>query len=108
MSAYSVSDSSAIQYEMKTEDNGWILSVRVPSKTSVKDQITVIDWLREYQNDLKRLHPHWLTAFRETERGYMLVIQKAENVHELLNAVDLMSEGDRVRDYWSKSLEYAQ
>ena len=47
MSAYSVSDNSAIQYEMKTEENGWILSVKVPSKTSIKDQVTVVDWLRD-------------------------------------------------------------
>jgi hypothetical protein len=83
------------------------LCVRIPSKTSANDQMTVLEWIRDYQKNVKRMHPHWLTAFRVTDRGYALVIQKAEDVHELVNAVDLMSEGNRVRDYWCKSVEYA-
>jgi hypothetical protein len=107
MSDYIVHEGNTIQYDLKPQENGWILSVGIPSKTSLNDQATVLEWLRRYQKDVKRQHPHWLTSFRETDRGYALVIQKAENVHELVNAIDLMSEGNRVRDYWSKRLEYA-
>ena len=108
MNDYIVHEGKAIQYEMKPQEDGWILYVRIPPKTSVSDQIIVLDWLREYQNDVKRKHPHWLTSLRETELGYALVMQKAQNVHELVNVVDLMSEGNRVRDYWNTSLEYAR
>jgi len=107
MSDYVVSEDKAIQYEMIKKEDGWIVCVKVPSKTSLSDQVVVVDWLRDYQKKVKRLHPHWLTTFRETEHGYLLFIQKADDVHESVRAVDLMSEGNRVRDYWSKSLEYA-
>jgi hypothetical protein len=107
MSDYIVDENNAIEYKMDKKENGWVLSVKFPSKTSVSDHCTVLDWIRDYQRNVKHQHPHWLTSFRETERGYLLFIQPAEDVHELVRAVDLISESDRVRDYWSKSLEYA-
>ena len=107
MSDYAVSENKAIQYELVKKEDGWIVCVRIPPQISLSDQEVVVDWLRDYQLKVKRLHPHWLTTFRETEKGYLLFIQKADDVHELVRAVDLMSEGNRVRDYWSKSLEYA-
>jgi hypothetical protein len=107
MSDYVVQEANAIRYEMKKKENGWVLCVKFPPRTSANDQSVVLEWIRNYQNDVKRQHPHWLTSFREIDRGYMLLIQRAEDVHELVRAADLMSEADRVRDYWSKSLEYA-
>jgi hypothetical protein len=107
MSNYILPENDAIQYEMKKTENGWILCVKLPPATSASDQVLVLDWIQSYRRTVKENHPHWLTAFRETDSGYKLLIERADNVHEMLSAVGLMRSGDRVRDYWSKSLEYA-
>ncbi len=107
MSNYVVPENDAIQYEMNNTENGWVLSVKVPRMTSVSDQALVLNWIRSYQRDVRKRNPHWLTAFRETESGYKLVIERADDVHEMLNAVGLTRSGDRVRDYLNMSFEYA-
>ena len=96
-----------IRCDMRKEPCGWTLTVDMPTRVSSEDQTAMLEWVRDYQKGVKAQHPHWLTSFRVTKEGYALHILKAENVQDMLAAVDLAVEGEKIRDCWSNTIEYA-
>jgi len=108
MNNYETPDKHAIQYDMRAEGNGWVLHVRIPEHLGSRDRSTVVEWLRRYQQTVKDSHPTWLTAFRMVGNGYVLQMQKTDNVRELVDAVGLATQGDQIREHWNQTtLEYA-
>ncbi len=97
----------SIRYELKNDVGGWQLSVVLPKRVSPSDQLTVINWLHDYQASVRSQHPNWLTTIRSEANGYTLHIRKTENSRDMLNAVNLISQGDAIKNCWSGALEYA-
>ena len=106
-SAVGSKDKRAIRYELKNFPNGWRLSVDLPSRVPNGDHQAVLQWLEDYQKEVRLKNPNWLTAIKAQDNGYTLHILRADNSRELLNAVNLMADGDKIRSYWSGALEYA-
>jgi len=108
MNKYETSDKHAIQYDLRAEGNGWVLHVKLPEDLGFRDRSTVLDWLRGYQQNVKKQHPTWLTAFRVVGNGYVLQMQKTGGVRDLADAVGLTTQEDRIRgDRNRTTLKYA-
>jgi hypothetical protein len=45
-------------------ENGWRLSAYVPPGAPSKDRLAVVQWLGDYQQQVKRVQPHWLVRFK--------------------------------------------
>jgi hypothetical protein len=107
MNNYQTADKHAIQYDLRDEGNGWVLHVRVPEDLGPRDRSTIVEWLRRYQQTVNKQHPAWLTAFRVVANGYILHMQKTGSVRDLVDAAGWTTQGDRIRERWNRTLEYA-
>lgn len=100
-------DEKAIRYDLRKEINGWSLTVSLPPRIHYRDRSAVIDWIRDYQMLIRKQHPSWVTAFRAAEEGYVLQIIKADTIREVVEGIGLTTQGDAIRDHWSRTLAHA-
>lgn len=107
MLPYSEVDKKSIRYEMKRMEDGWALAVTLPAKISTDDNAKVLNWIRQYEETVKRQRPEWLVNFRVTTCGYVLYMQPYASMVDLLKMAELSIAGEKVREYWSKTIECA-
>ena len=56
-----------IAYNMARTDNGWRLTAYVPPTVPARDRLSVVQWLGDYQQQVKRAQPEWLVRFRSED-----------------------------------------
>jgi hypothetical protein len=105
---YMLANDKAIQYHLSNQQGGWQLSVNFPKRITTRDRLTVLRWLHDYEHNVKTQHPHWLTALRHHQDGYVLHILRNDDARSLIKAVNLVNQGDAIKDCWSGTLDYAR
>jgi len=96
------SQSKAITYGLTKTGDGYALQVTMPkSRVSASDRMKVIQWLHEYRSQFLHANPMWCANFRTMENGYLLEIRPMAGPRQIA------CEGDRVRELWQRSLNYA-
>jgi hypothetical protein len=88
----------AIVYSVTRIDNGWKIEAAFPKHVSAGDRQKVINWFREYQSQIRRLHPLWVTSFRSLARGYAMEVKPVKDPREL------MEKGQNLKGIWTDEI----
>jgi|SRR6267143_659298 len=56
-----------IAYNVARTTSGWRLTAYVPPSTPARDRLTVVQWLGDYQQQVKRAQPDWLVRFKSED-----------------------------------------
>ena len=92
----------AISYGLTKSGDGYVLRVTMPKgHVAHSDRLQIIDWLQDYRSKVIHANPMWCANFRPTETGYLL------DIKPLKGPSQLACEGDRVREMWERTLNYA-
>ena len=57
-----------IVYTLTRTRGGWRVSAYVPPTAPATDRMTVVRWLGEYKNQVKRAQPEWLVRFKAEDQ----------------------------------------
>jgi hypothetical protein len=93
---------NAITYNVVALSDGYRIEVVLPRRgVSSEDKLRLIEWLRAYRSQVRKMNPLWTASFRACENGYSLEMKPAAGPKELAE------EGERVKHLWNESFKYA-
>ena len=93
--------SKAIVYNVLQTTDGWNVEVVMPAKIPPSDRLKVLEWLRDYREQVRTAYPLWSTVLHPSTERYVLEIRKTNNDKELL------ATGEQLKSLCGEFLEYA-
>jgi len=92
----------SIVYNVVRTANGWQVEAVMPSKVPPSDRLKVLDWFKEYREQVRSAHPLWSTVFHPAEGRYTLDIRTVAS-----NDKELMATGEALKSLCGEILDYA-
>lgn len=83
---YSTPPNSIVSNVLSTQD-GWRVETRLPQSAPASDRESVLKWLEEYQQEIRKKHPLWDMFLVVGENLYCLEVKRTNNARELLNSL---------------------
>jgi hypothetical protein len=95
---YRSSSDRSIAVNVHRSENGWRIHAMVPKGVDADDRMKLLMWFQDYRNQVRKLHPLWITSFYSTECGYRLEIRSTSNPKELLE------KGQNLKGIWTEEI----
>jgi len=91
----------SIVYNIQKSTDGWTVEVVMPPRVPASDRIKVLEWLRDYKEQIKVAHPLWSTVMHPSANRYLLEIRTTNSDRELI------ATGEQLKSICGEILEYA-
>jgi hypothetical protein len=95
---YRSSSDKSIAVNVHRSETGWRIDAIVPKGVGTDDRMKLLRWFQDYRNQVRRLHPLWITSFYTSECGYRLEIRPTSNPKELLE------KGQNLKGIWTDEI----
>ena len=74
----------AITYRWEDSPDGKNFVVRLPSKSPASDRAAIVEWLREFAEQIRSEHHFWIVRLNSFPGGYFLTVIPTSGVEEFV------------------------
>jgi hypothetical protein len=92
--------SKSIVYNINETSDGWDIEVLIPQNAPASDRVAVLEWVRQYRNQVRSAHPFWSVVFHPSSSRFVLEIRRANNDKELI------AMGEQLKSVCGEIMEY--
>ncbi|MGE0274914.1 MAG: hypothetical protein AB7G68_00005 [Nitrospiraceae bacterium] len=71
-----------ITFTIQNNKDGWLIHAKLPDSVSDADRETVLRHLKQYEEEIRRLHPNWDVLMISSGSSYSLYVRRYEDVRQ--------------------------